>query len=67
MHYERLSLHALRTLPALADVVVELDAWRKVVRIRARRLHAARKRRMARLPLAGEGAASDSIRGAGGG
>ncbi|HVT32943.1 MAG TPA: kinase [Rhodanobacteraceae bacterium] len=37
MHYERLSRHALRTLPALADIVVALDASRNVVRIRARR------------------------------
>ncbi len=34
MHYERLSRHALRTLPALADVVVMLDASRRVARIR---------------------------------
>jgi D-glycerate 3-kinase len=36
MHYERLSKHALRTLPALADVVVALDASRNVVRVRTR-------------------------------
>ena len=30
MHYERLSRHALRTLPALADIVVALDASRRV-------------------------------------
>jgi D-glycerate 3-kinase len=33
MHYERLSRHALRTLPALADIVVTLDAARRVQRI----------------------------------
>jgi D-glycerate 3-kinase len=36
MHYERLSRHALRTLPALADIVVTLDAKRRVERISAR-------------------------------
>jgi D-glycerate 3-kinase len=36
MHYERLSRHALRTLPALADVAVTLDASRRVERISAR-------------------------------
>ena len=35
MHYERLSRHALRTLPALADIVVTLDAKRRVERISA--------------------------------
>ena len=30
MHYERLTRHALRTVPSLADVVVELDARRRV-------------------------------------
>jgi len=35
MHYERLSRHALRTLPALADIVVTLDASRRVRKIRA--------------------------------
>jgi D-glycerate 3-kinase len=49
MHYERLSRHALRTLPALADVVIALDASRSVVRIRARKS-------LSLLPLAGEGA-----------
>lgn len=34
MHYERLSRHALRTLPALADIVVTLDASRRVQRIK---------------------------------
>jgi D-glycerate 3-kinase len=34
MHYERLSRHALRTLPALADVLVMLDPTRNVQRIR---------------------------------
>lgn len=34
MHYERLSRHALRTLPALADIVVALDASRRVGSIR---------------------------------
>lgn len=35
MHYERLSRHALRALPALADIVVTLDASRRVEKIRA--------------------------------
>jgi D-glycerate 3-kinase len=35
MHYERLSRHALRALPALADIVVALDASRRVEEIRA--------------------------------
>jgi D-glycerate 3-kinase len=35
MHYERLSRHALRILPALADIVVTLDASRRVESIRA--------------------------------
>jgi len=35
MHYERLSRHALRALPALADIVVTLDASRRVAAIRA--------------------------------
>jgi D-glycerate 3-kinase len=35
MHYERLSRHALRTLPAHAAVVVTLDASRRVESIRA--------------------------------
>jgi D-glycerate 3-kinase len=35
MHYERLSRHALSTLPALADIVVTLDASRRVESIRA--------------------------------
>jgi D-glycerate 3-kinase len=34
MHYERLSRHALRTLPVLADVLVTLDQTRKVQRVR---------------------------------
>lgn len=34
MHYERLSRHALRTLPAIADVLVTLDEARAVRRIR---------------------------------
>jgi len=34
MHYERLSRHALRTLPALADIVVTLDVSRRVEEIR---------------------------------
>lgn len=33
-HYERISRHALRTLPALADTVVELDAARNVKALR---------------------------------
>jgi len=37
MHYERISRHALRTLPALADVLVMLDATRGVRRIRIAR------------------------------
>jgi D-glycerate 3-kinase len=35
MHYERLSRHALRVLPARADVLVTLDASRRVERISA--------------------------------
>ncbi|WP_250633913.1 kinase [Pinirhizobacter soli] len=35
-HYERISRHALRTLPARADVLVELDATRTPVRITRR-------------------------------
>ena len=35
MHYERLSRHALRTLPERADIVVALDASRRVESIRA--------------------------------
>jgi D-glycerate 3-kinase len=34
LHYERLSRHALRTLPAIADVLVALDANRGTQRIR---------------------------------
>jgi D-glycerate 3-kinase len=34
MHYERLSRHALRTLPALADVVITLDRARRVSKVR---------------------------------
>jgi len=34
MHYERLSRHALRTLPALADIVVTLDRARRAEAIR---------------------------------
>jgi D-glycerate 3-kinase len=34
MHYERLSRHALRTLPAIADVLVTLDEARRVRTIR---------------------------------
>lgn len=37
MHYERLSRHALRTLPPLADIVVRLDAARRVLGIRLAR------------------------------
>ena len=36
MHYERISRHALKTLPALADVRVVLDAQRRVARVVAR-------------------------------
>ncbi len=35
-HYERISRHALRTLPARADVLVELDTTRTPVRITRR-------------------------------
>jgi D-glycerate 3-kinase len=34
MHYERISKHALRTLPTLADVVIALDASRNVRSVR---------------------------------
>ncbi len=34
MHYERLSRHALRALPRIADIVVTLDEARRVRRIR---------------------------------
>lgn len=37
MHYERLSRHALRTLPPIADIVVSLDKTRRVRRIRIAR------------------------------
>jgi len=37
LHYERLSRHALRELPALADLRLMLDASRRVRRIAARR------------------------------
>jgi D-glycerate 3-kinase len=37
MHYERLSRRALKTLPGLADIVIELDARRRVRRVRMRR------------------------------
>ena len=36
MHYERLSRHALRTLPAIADICVRLDADRRVREIEIR-------------------------------
>jgi D-glycerate 3-kinase len=36
MHYERLSRRALKTLPKCADVVIELDARRRVRRMRTR-------------------------------
>ena len=36
MHYERLSRHALRTLPARADLRLVLDARRTVRAITAR-------------------------------
>ena len=39
MHYERLSRHALRTLPALADLRIVLDARRQVRRVIARGTH----------------------------
>ena len=37
MHYERLSRRALKTLPQLADIVIELDARRRVRRVKTRR------------------------------
>jgi D-glycerate 3-kinase len=43
MHYERISRHALGALPSRADVVVALDAARRVVRIRARSRRDAQK------------------------
>lgn len=36
MHYERLTRHALATLPAVADVVCRLDANHRIVRIESR-------------------------------
>ena len=36
MHYERVSRRALRTLPAIADIVVTLDATRRVERIQSK-------------------------------
>ena len=36
MHYERISRHALRVLPRIADIVVTLDADRRVRGIVAR-------------------------------
>ncbi|HET7923376.1 MAG TPA: kinase [Rhodanobacteraceae bacterium] len=44
MHYERLSRHALRMLPARADIVVTLDASRAVVSVEARRRPPSRTR-----------------------
>jgi D-glycerate 3-kinase len=38
MHYERLSRHALRALPKIADIVVTLDTKRRVRGIRVRRI-----------------------------
>jgi D-glycerate 3-kinase len=37
MHYERLSRHALRTLPPAADIVIAVDKTRRVRRIRIAR------------------------------
>ena len=37
MHYERLSRRALKTLPQLADIVIELDERRRVRRVKTRR------------------------------
>jgi D-glycerate 3-kinase len=37
MHYERLSRRALKTLPKIADVVIELDECRRVRRVKIRR------------------------------
>lgn len=37
MHYERLSRRALKTLPKVADVVIELDERRRVRRVKTRR------------------------------
>jgi len=37
MHYERLSLRALKTLPKIADIVIELDERRSVRRVKTRR------------------------------
>jgi len=37
MHYERLSLRALKTLPKIADIVIELDERRRVRRVKTRR------------------------------
>jgi D-glycerate 3-kinase len=37
MHYERLSRRALKTLPEIADLVIELDERRRVRRVRTRR------------------------------
>ncbi|MET0231631.1 MAG: kinase [Rhodanobacteraceae bacterium] len=36
MHYERLSRRALKTLPSLADIVIELDERRRVRRLNTR-------------------------------
>ena len=44
MHYERLSRRALRTLPELADIVIELDTSRSVVSVRVRRRRPSRTR-----------------------
>jgi D-glycerate 3-kinase len=38
MHYERLSRHALRALPKIADMAISLDARRRVQRIRIKRI-----------------------------
>jgi len=37
MHYERLSRRALKTLPKIADIVIELDERRRVRRVKTRR------------------------------
>ena len=46
MHYERISRHALRVLPALADIVVTIDANRRVrgIRMKTRRRVVLRRR-----------------------
>jgi D-glycerate 3-kinase len=45
MHYERISRHALRVLPGIADIVVTIDEERRVTRIRDAISAPARRRR----------------------